>query len=1032
MKIACIHLSDIHLKAFRTPILSRTQQLATAVCAIDSLIDSVVILLSGDIANTGHIKEYEMADTFIADVISAFKRQLTKVTIDIVAIPGNHDCVLSDDQVAVRNALIAGLEGTLHTTTPDSGLVNQLLTVQQPFWEWLVRTENISMPSDSEKLCRVRSLTFLDKQTVNFLLVNTAITSRRHEEQGQLDIPTELIFSALPPPQEGAINISAFHHSYEWMPSNTAINFRGIIDQFSDFALTGHQHFSHGYAKRSEAGDQLMYLEAPALQDIDYPNASGFRMLLLEPETRRHRVVEFKWKSDHYYSIHDSAWQPSHLSRMSRPRFRIKPTFIVSLNNPGFSYETPTGGLLKLEDIFVPPDLTVATDSDKSITIGSDNALKYLIEAGHAICSGPSRCGKTSLASMFFMAAPVLSGAVPILLDGKSLSAFDLEGIKAVIQNALLEQYDDIDPESYWQLDRAKRLLIIDDWHLTGMAKEQRTEALSILKLLAGSVVIFCDDIFRFEDSADGIHRQKLLPEFRDITLKEFGHLCRGKLVDKWLLIERRGQPASTKERQREIEETDRLLLNVLGKRTLPSLPFIILCILQARDNNGPTPPEAGSFGYLYEVLVTTSLNRSVSKVTQLDKKYTILSLLAFELFKNGNDSVSRDNLTQLIGKYSEDYKVRVSEAELVNDLLDAQVLVEREKNLAFTYKHFYYYFVARYFREFINKDENVASLRQKVDYMIDNLGNREFSAIIMFLVYFTKDTRVMSRLIDRADRIFATNPICRLEEDVTFLGEMITEGREIKLPESVDIETEREKRRKARDEADRIESQSANEDASHPYSDELSIADKLRLGIQHLEILGQIVRNFPGSLPGDQKVLIIDSAYRLGMRILTALMDVIKEALLHSRTRLRQQQETVLPSEKLGVKEKSDEFDEALKALGEVSSFALVKKVSNSIGLADLEDAYTEAFDLVGNSLATRLVNLSIRLDHVSGFPEDVVTRIKRDCEKNAAAFRTLQFLVIEHIYIFGLDYKIKQRVSHLLSFKAERAIFNSSSKTS
>ena len=64
MKLALIHLSDIHLKKESDPILKRGSELASALRMTVAIADNIVILITGDIAFSGKPEEYQIASRF--------------------------------------------------------------------------------------------------------------------------------------------------------------------------------------------------------------------------------------------------------------------------------------------------------------------------------------------------------------------------------------------------------------------------------------------------------------------------------------------------------------------------------------------------------------------------------------------------------------------------------------------------------------------------------------------------------------------------------------------------------------------------------------------------------------------------------------------------------------------------------------------------------------------------------------------------------------------------------------------------------
>jgi hypothetical protein len=122
-----------------------------------------------------------------------------------------------------------------------------------------------------------------------------------------------------------------------------------------------------------------------------------------------------------------------------------------------------------------------------------------------------------------------------------------------------------------------------------------------------------------------------------------------------------------------------------------------------AADRNKDVLPENGSFGYLYEVLITSALNSTLGDKPQLDKKYTFHSLLAFRLFESKTDLVGVSVVNNLLDEYARSFRIRVNKSELLRDLEQARVLVKEDGNYSFGYAHYFYYFLARYFKNHIN-----------------------------------------------------------------------------------------------------------------------------------------------------------------------------------------------------------------------------------------------------------------------------------------------------------------------------------------
>ncbi len=76
MQTAIVHLSDIHFRAGANILAGRIKQLANAVCSTDPTCTEYLIILTGDIANTGIQEEYRIAARFLGDLALEIRSQL--------------------------------------------------------------------------------------------------------------------------------------------------------------------------------------------------------------------------------------------------------------------------------------------------------------------------------------------------------------------------------------------------------------------------------------------------------------------------------------------------------------------------------------------------------------------------------------------------------------------------------------------------------------------------------------------------------------------------------------------------------------------------------------------------------------------------------------------------------------------------------------------------------------------------------------------------------------------------------------------
>jgi hypothetical protein len=190
----------------------------------------------------------------------------------------------------------------------------------------------------------------------------------------------------------------------------------------------------------------------------------------------------------------------------------------------------------------------------------------------------------------------------------------------------------------------------------------------------------------------------------------------------------------------------------------------------------------------------------------------------------------------------------------------------------------------------------------------------------------------------------------------------------------------------------------------------------KFDLAYKHIELLGQVIRNFPGSLPAAEKLEILEACYLLGLRLIKALLRLIesstpiyREALLEVRKKLQDKP----------VEEIRKLVDSLVILLARLCVIGTIKKVSGSVGISELEQAYRETLAKVGKTNATQLIHLSIKLDHFDEFPDTYIRDLHRLFTNNPFADTVLSDLVVSHMMTIDLDRKTRESISALFKIK-------------
>ena len=332
---------------------------------------------------------------------------------------------------------------------------------------------------------------------------------------------------------------------------------------------------------------------------------------------------------------------------------------------------------------------------------------------------------------------------------------------------------------------------------------------------------------------------------------------------------------------------------------------------------------------------------------------------------------------------------------------------------------HLYYYFIARYYRDNLDRQ---GGLRSEIDQMVDNVSSNENAAILMFSVYFARHSdEIVERLVSNANQIYRPEKPADLDKDVDFLNKLGDQSAPVVPDGEIDVAQARAERREFRDKIEKdLSSLPDRPPQAVVYSENLSDTDKFDLAYRHIELLGQVIRNFPASLPGPEKLEILKATYLLGLRLLTALLRMLRTTIEVNREQLVATAKAQAGKSGATEEKLRNMVDALLLIVSRLATFSVIKRISMSVGVADLEEAYKESLKLVGVTNATQLIDTSIKLDHFVEFPLADIRSLHKQFDKNPFADTILADLVVGHIMVFDVNNRIRQHMAAIFKFKA------------
>ena len=1026
MKLMIVHLSDIHIVSENDAITDKRISIVNAVRNLDYSLDICVILVTGDIAYSGSDEQYLVA----MDFFDGMREQLThdlsgsapsaSVPVHIVVAPGNHDCDFSDSG-EVRDILINAIHVD-HAKADAPGVIQHCTAVQNSFFGFLDGIETsprlASHPDYDGTLCYEYNL-IEGNGSVKFLCFNTAWLSQQHETQGRLFFPDKAVNTKT----DGFdLVVSAFHHPYNWIESNAARLFRENVEAISDIIATGHEHVPSIREQNGGLGKYNTWVEGGVLQDNQDPNLSEFNVFVFETSEHRRKFANFRWDGTGYKLTEKSTagndggglgWTNYRVNEFkSIKQFHLSERMQEFLDDPGVTLHHQDRGLLKLEDIFMYPDLIeIRTRGERfGERVPSNGVRELLGTKSKLFISGDTESGKTCLAKILFLDLRDF-GFVPVFLDGtKKPPAADR--VYGYVEEEFTDQYGPYLLDTYRQLEKTSRAIVIDDYDKLPLSSVQKREFLGRLLLSYGRIIVFSSDI---TSDLEELKSPNRLPEregeLAHYRIQPFGYTGRNKLVERWMLLSDGTDPQEPPFVQKLNRVTD-TLNTLVGKNYVPSYPVYVLAVLQALDASTPVDVNASTHGYFYELFIRASLARGRSNI-DFDIIASYLAYLAFQMRIRGSTTVTHVDFREIHEGYEAHYDIRRPYESLRRQLVNQNILVTINDGFRFKYRYLYNYFVASYLKDHITE----SGIRKMIQEMSRAVHIESNANILMFLAHLSKDPVIINELLSSAQGLYDSYVPADLQDDVKFLGTLGTFS-----PDTVYEEDDPQSNREALlAELDRVNPPDTRGlDFSVDEDDEQVDVDnplvRFLTALRQLEILGQVLKNFPGSLEGTVKLDIARECYGLGLRSLSVIFDMIRDAqediLKQISNALREM------NHDLTTTEINNRSKEVLVGLAEVISYAMVKRVAKSVGSRDLANTFRRLLD-ENETPAFTLINSALAIDIQPEFPANEIQDVASDFENNSLPLSVLRHLVVAHFTLFPVDYRTKQKICEVLDIK-------------
>ena len=858
MKI--IHITDIHLKADDSnTVLNKQRQIISACNTVLQSTEKVILLISGDIAYSGSTSEYQLAESFIDNL----KNSISNIC-KVVIVPGNHDCDFSVKN-SIRNRLLSTITDE---DSCDCDLIPALTTVQSNFLNFVTKYHNFNLNSVYNSIDIV-----IGDQRVHFNLINSAWMSTVNEKPGQLFLPTSDYLYANPDDYD--FTISVMHHPLNWFHPDNCNNLVSKIRQDSDILIMGHEHIvSHD--KLIDDNSALLMLKGKELQDSSNLYSSGFSIYDIKSDVIT--IHEFNWQDKgQRYTRCTKTREFQHNKSHGRCSLNLDPYFSDYLRDAGADIKHYCKEDIQLEDIFIWPE---AEESDIFGKVSSRvySTLNYLdfLDNKFSIISGNNLSGKTTLLKMLFTKY-LIEGKCCILIDGTKTTCSRIESLSKIIDSLFIEQYSKEQLDIFQDIPMDNKIILIDNFDSFVTSHDLKIAVLDELFNYFGNIIMVTDNIDNSMVFSKYIKNSDIL--CKQYRLLPLGNLKRKEFVENWYSLGN-VYTSDLNNFESNVSNACSKLTDVLGKYSglLPATPIYVLSILQGLELSTKDKYKQSQYGFLYESLVNRSLASIAHKYESsayLNIDVNIMCLLAYKMLCKKQDFFNYKLFETVATEFANDKLVDVCNKDLYDRMVEAKIIVatKDENTYTFKYPYMFYYFTGKYIAFNINNTD----VTDVIKYMCQRLYNEKYSNIVIFVCHFADSDKVIDIILKQAQSLFSDTVPFSFRNTAEFYKGIQDKVEHYSTPVIVgtneEVNSNINKYLKKQD-ALGVHDGSVTELGSTTEE----YADNTLLAIRTIDVLGQILCNYPGSLDGEVKQQILRETHDLGMRMFAHLTNVITD----------------------------------------------------------------------------------------------------------------------------------------------------------
>ncbi len=842
------HFSDLHIKQEGSSVIKFEKEICRYVQNLSIPYNNIFIVISGDIAFSGNVSEYENAMQLFENIKDSIQEGKH---VYFLMVPGNHDCNFLG-RIPVRENLLKTLKN--RDDNIDTSEFDIFKEVQKEYLDF----DKIYSPSDELKItekpyCKIYSIKGMHKY--NFFLFNSALFCEKDDKYGDVHFPLKELdeLKDYISKDMSSINIAISHHPFNWQDDISYTSIKNFFERNFSMIFLGHEHSGEVRSVQKNGRKQFLELKGGILgeQNNQLGDFFAYKMNIASIE-----ATQYLWDAERKVFIDTNIGELS----FDKDGLRLKEDFYKNILLTKFLSNSPIN--IQLDRIYVPPlfiKIGQSSDNGKTKKVTSDEIFSS--KTIYAYIKGDEKCGKTSFLKMFFL-NEYNKGNVPIYINGDELTTSARLNIQNFLERKFKEEYEDVSGSEYEIYQKEKRSIFIDDIDLNIKLKDLYS-FLNKLKEYSDKIVVSItnksSDIF-IDFSKESI---SFNDDYECLEVLELNNEKKQQLYKKWCDVNR--EQIDAKKLEIFLKNSDQLL----KKGIVPSTPFYLLsmlCTFTAGSMSGLTA-EIGCAEF-YRSIIMTMLQEAAPDKYKASQYFNYIQYIAYHMLTKNKKVISETEFNQLTERYCREKMFERAPLQ-ENDLTKSGVMIKKNDELNFSQEYIFYFFASKYLSENL-EDQDVSCI---IDRLFNSIYEKDSANIIVFLSYHSGHKFVLKKIEKKAKEIFdQTNTESQLDvwNSTSFVDSLVKELPKISVPEKKGVELQ-EERARVLDEYDE-----KKENRKEQKSDDVDrlIIEALKL----TEIIGAILKNHVADISADDKISLIKYILLVHKNIIKNYMENIKQ----------------------------------------------------------------------------------------------------------------------------------------------------------